>query len=120
MFAAQPEAVDEIVDVGQMVIDFAAARASASGAARRRETASAAGDRRDRRCRSAATIVTSMPVRAAGLPRQLLAFELGLLVDVAGTERRVLVRRRMLDVAVHADGAAVHDAPHPGFAPPPR
>ena len=39
-----------------------------------------------------------------------LPFELRLLVDVAGLERRVFVRRGMLDVAVHADGAAVHHA----------
>ena len=59
-------------------------------------------------------IVTSMPSRAAGLARQALPFELRLLVDVAGLQRRVLVRRRMLDVAVNADRAAVHDAPHAG------
>ena len=55
-------------------------------------------------------MVTSTPVRWPALPRDPLAFELRVLVDVAGAERRVLVRRRMLDVSVHADGAAVHDA----------
>ena len=55
-------------------------------------------------------MTTSMPVARAGLARDRLPFELGLLVDVAGLERRVFVGRRMLDVAVHADGAAVHDA----------
>ena len=39
-----------------------------------------------------------------------LAFELGDLVDVTRPKRRVLVRRRVLDVAVDADGAAVDDA----------
>ena len=43
-----------------------------------------------------------------------LAFELRLLIDVAGRERRVFVGRRMLDVAVDADGAAVHHAPRAG------
>ena len=58
------------------------------------------------------TIVTSMPRRAPALARDLLAFELGHLVDVAGLERRVFVGGRMLDVSVNADRAAVHDAPH--------
>ena len=44
----------------------------------------------------------------------LLAFELRDLIDVARPERRVLVGRRMLDVAVHANGAAVHDAADAG------
>ena len=51
-----------------------------------------------------------------GLARHALPFELRLLVDVAGPQRRILVGRRMLDVAVHADRAAVHDAPHAGRA----
>ncbi len=56
-------------------------------------------------------IVTSMPSRVAGLARELLAFELRHLIDVARLERRVFVGRRMLDVAVDADGAAVNDPP---------
>ena len=58
-------------------------------------------------------IVTSMPDRAAA-SRALLAFDLRALIDVAGPERRVFVRRRMLDVAVDADRAAVHDAADAG------
>ena len=46
------------------------------------------------------------------LARNGLAFELRLLIDVARLERRVLARGRILDVAVHADGAAMHDARH--------
>jgi hypothetical protein len=42
--------------------------------------------------------------------RQILSFELGDLVDVARRERGVFGRRRMLDIAVDADRAAVHDA----------
>jgi hypothetical protein len=57
-------------------------------------------------------MTTSTPVRSA-CARDAFALELGLLVDVAWTERRVLVRRRMLDVAVYADGAAVDDAARP-------
>ena len=120
VLAAQPEALDEVVDVGEMVVDLAAARASESGRARRRETASAAADRRVRRCRSAARSTTSMPSARAGFARQPLAFELGVLVDVAGLERRVFVGRRMLDVAVDADRAAVHHAPDAGARPRPR
>ena len=59
-------------------------------------------------------------MRAAVLARQLFGFELGLLIDVARIERRVLVRRRMLDVAVHAAGAAMHDAARARARRPPR
>ena len=44
------------------------------------------------------------------LARHAFAFQLCDLVDVARTERRVLVRGRVLDVPVHAHGAAVDDA----------
>ncbi len=56
---------------------------------------------------------TSKPVVAAELARQLLGFELGVLIDVAGIERRILVGRRIGDVTVHAAGAAVHHAATP-------
>ena len=59
---------------------------------------------------------TSRPLVAAELARQLLGLELGVLIDVAGIERRVFVGRRMRDVPVHAAGAAVHDAPRAGGA----
>ena len=53
---------------------------------------------------------TSSAVGGAELARQLLGSQFGVLVDVAGIERRILVRRRILDVPVHAAGAAMHDA----------
>ena len=59
---------------------------------------------------------TSRPRVASELARELLGVELGALIDVAGIERRVLVGRRMLDVTVHAAGAAVDDAPDAGGA----
>ena len=65
-------------------------------------------------------MTTSTPVARRRLARDPLPFELRLLIDVARPERRILVGRRMLDVAVHADGAAVHDAPHACRARPPR
>ena len=49
-------------------------------------------------------------------PRQGLAFELGVLVDVAGVERGVLVGRRIGDVTVDTAGAAVDDAAGPSRA----
>ena len=58
--------------------------------------------------------MTSSDAGAAAACRQALAFQLGDLVGVARAERRVLVGRRVRDVAVHAHGAAVDDAPHAG------
>ena len=54
---------------------------------------------------------TSKPVRLPNSRAELLGLELGFLIDVAGIERRILVRRRIGDVPVHAAGAAVHHAP---------
>ena len=48
--------------------------------------------------------------------RDALPFDLRHLINIAGPQRRVLVRRRMLDVAVHADRAAMHDPAHAGAA----
>ena len=59
---------------------------------------------------------TSSPLAAAELRGEELRVELGALVDVAGRERRVLVCRRRLDVAVDAAGAAVHHAADAGGA----
>ena len=59
-------------------------------------------------------IVTGSPVRARRLAGDPLAFDFRDLIDVAGPQRRVFVRRRMLDVAMHADGAAMHDASDAG------
>ena len=46
-----------------------------------------------------------------GLAPHLLAKQLAVLIHVAWLERRVFVGRRMLDVAMHADGAAMDDTP---------
>src|SRR4029450_9758887 len=48
------------------------------------------------------------------LARNPLPFDLRDLVDVAGAERSVFVRRGMLDVAMNANRAAVHDPAHAG------
>ncbi len=112
---AQAEPFAEILDVGHVVVVAArsehheaplrdvpehleeAAIALAVDAGRTRDDELHAGARR-------------------GVAADALAFELRLLVDVAGPERRVFVRGRMFDVAVHADGAALHHAPSPGVA----
>ena len=36
----------------------------------------------------------------------------GLLIQIARLQRRILIGRRMLDIAVNADGAAMHHAAH--------
>ena len=115
--AAQPEALDEIVDVGQVIEDPAVTENQEPASRDARETASAAGDRRDRRCRVGRAMTTSTPVLRRRLARDALPFELRDLIDVAGLERRVLVRGRMLDVAVDTDRAAVDDAPGAGARP---
>ncbi len=109
VLAAEPKPFDEIVNVGEMVVDFAASqhrKPAARDAAKQLQQPAIAGSvdaaRPDDRHFDAEAL--------AGLSREPLAFELRLLVDVAGVERRVLVGRRMLDVAVDADRAAVHDA----------
>jgi len=47
--------------------------------------------------------------------RHLFAFGLGLLIDIPGSDRSVLVRRGLFDVTVHAAGAAVQHPAHPHF-----
>ena len=112
VFAAESKALDEIVDVGEMVVDFPAAqhRKAAHGvpeqlqeSAVARTVDAARPDNRD---------LDAEPRR--GRPRPLFPFDFRPLIDVARPERRVLVRRRMLDVAVHAHRTAVHDATHAG------
>ncbi len=108
MLAAQAEALDEIVDMGQMVIDPAASERDPSTpghAAKQLQQPTVAGavdagrpDDHD------------LDAEARARPAsQLFAFELGDLVDVARPERRVFVGRRMLHVAVHADRAAMDE-----------
>ena len=43
-----------------------------------------------------------------------LALELGFLIQVARRERRILGRRRLLDIAMDAHRAAMDEAAHPG------
>ena len=109
-FAAQPKPIDEVVDVRQVIVNLTGTE--------NHETAT--GDA----AKEFQEAPIAWPVDAsrtrddnfdAGVGRCLacdaLAFELRLLVDVARTERRILVGRRMLDIAVHADSAAVDHAP---------
>ena len=110
--AGQAEAFDQIVDVRQMVEDLAVAEDDESPAGHAAEQLEQpavagpvdAGGPHDDQLRAA---------RGGGL-RQALAFQLGDLVGVARGERRILVGRRVLDVAVDAHRAAVDDAPHAG------
>src|SRR5262245_64882192 len=48
------------------------------------------------------------------LPRASLSVDFRNLINVARLERRVFVRRGVLDVAVNADRAAMHHAGHAG------
>ena len=107
--AAEPEPLDQVVDVGQMVEDLARperdepaprdapeqlqqpAVAGAVDAARPGDHQFDPGPRRR-------------------LAAEALPLELRPLVLVARPQRRVFVGRRVLDVAVHADRAAMHDA----------
>ena len=113
VLAAQPKAFDEIVDVGQMVVDLAAAErdpAAPRDAAKQLQQPAIAGtvDAAGPRDRD----LDAEP--RARFAREPLAFELRLLIDVARPERRVFVGGRMLDIAVHADRAAVDHAAHAG------
>ena len=117
--AAQPEPLHQIVDVGQVIEHLARAE--------HREAAAREAAEHLEEARVARTVDADRPrdddVEARSRPelaRQLLGFELGLLVDVAGIERRVLVGRRIGDVAVHAAGAAMHDAARAARRAPPR
>ena len=56
------------------------------------------------------TMTSSTPSRFAATAEPL-AEEFRLLIDIAGRERCVFVSRRVLDVTMDADRAAVHDAP---------
>ena len=112
---AQAEPVHEVVDVGQMVPDVAAAEddeAAPRDAAKELQQPPIAG-----------AVDPGRPhhheldagVRGRA-PRHALPFELRLLVDVTRAQGRILVGRRVGDVAVDADGAAVDDALDAGRA----
>ena len=109
MRAAQPEPVHEIVNVRKMVIDVACTERdpAASG-----DTAEQLQQPAIARTVNAGRAHDGQLDPAAGgrFARHLLPFQLGLLVDVAGTERCILIRRRMPHVAMHADRAAMNDA----------
>src|SRR5262245_43958550 len=101
-----------------MVVDFAAPqhwKASARNATEQLEQSSIAWTVDARRSDDRHFDAGS----SAGFSRDLLPFKLRVLVDVAWTERRIFVRRRMFDVPMHADGAAMHHAfgasPRGGF-----
>ena len=113
----KPEALDEIVDEGQVIERLPAAE--------HREAPAREAAEHLQEARVARAVDADRPrdddVEAVGAPNSrasCLGFELGLLIDVAGIERRIFVGRRIRDVAVHAAGAAVHDAPD--AAPPAR
>jgi hypothetical protein len=108
--AAQTEALDQVVDIGQVIEDAAVAEddeAAAGDAAEEFQQAAVARSVDARRPRDN----DLDPGVARGVSCDALAFEFGLLINVARTERRVFVGGGMLDVAVDTDGAAVHDPP---------
>src|SRR4029079_19420840 len=99
---------DEVVDVREVIKDLARAQNNESPAcdtAKQLQQTPIAGSVDARRPRD-----DNFHSRLArGRASDVLAFELRLLVDVARTERRIFVCWRPLDVAMHADGAAVHN-----------
>jgi hypothetical protein len=112
MLAAQPESLDQIVDVGQMVMDLAAAERdplTARHASEQFQQASIARAIDPGRPRDG-HLHTGTCGRLAG---NALRFELGLLIDVAGLERRIFAGGRTFDVAVDADRAAVNHSSNP-------
>src|SRR5262249_33836099 len=109
--AAQPEAFHEIVDERQMVIDLARTERHPPvpcDAAKQPQQPSIAGTINAGRPHDGDL---DAPLRA-GLPCKPLPSELRLLIDVARPQRRILVRGRVLTVAVNADRAAVHHTLH--------
>ena len=108
---AEPEAFHEIVDVGEVVVDAAAAQHDEAPPRHAAEQFQQAAIARAVNPRWSGNDDVDAG-RGSGVSRNPLPFQLGLLIDVPGTERRVFCRRRMLDIAVNADRAAVHDPPH--------
>ena len=113
VLAAEPKAFHQIVDVGQMVIDFAVSEGNPPTmrhTAEEFEQTSIAGS-----VNTARSYHRDFNAAArSGFARQAFPFKLRLLVDITRLERRVLVRRRVRDVAVDPDSAAVDDAAHAG------
>ena len=109
---AESKARHEIVDVGQVVED--------APVAENHEPAAAHAAEEFEKTTIAGAIDSGGPDdddfdpgRASGVASNLLPFQLGLLIDIAGPERRILVGWWAFDVSVHADRAAMNDAARP-------
>jgi hypothetical protein len=109
---AQPEPVNQIVNVGEMVVDLPVSqdRKATEHVSKQLEQTPIAGP--IDAARPGDHQLHTTPIR--GLSRQLLAFELRDLVDVARFERCVFVCRGMVHVAVDANRAAVHHSSNAG------
>src|SRR5215831_9116847 len=107
MLAAETEPLDQIVDVGEMVIDFAAAqdrKPSSRHSAKQLQQPAIAGP-----VDAARTDDRDFDAQAlTGFACKSLAFELRELVDIARSEGRLLVGGGMLHVSMHPHCAAVH------------
>ncbi len=108
-FPAQPESLDEVVDVRQMIEDVSGPehdKTPPRHAPEELEQAAIAGAvdaRRTRNCHG-------QPGTGGRLSRHALPFDFRLLVNVARLKGCVFGGRGMLDIAMHADRTAVHDA----------
>ena len=110
---AEHEGVDQVVDVERVIERLAVAehREGAAGdALEDHEEALGIAGTVDGR----GTQDHRLHLAAGELLDQRLGLVLGALVVVGRLDRRVLVRRRMVHVAVHAAGAAVDELPDPG------
>src|SRR5258706_291009 len=112
MLAKEAKAFHQIVDVSQMVIDFAAAECEPSlpgNTAKEPEQPAIAGAIDAGRPRDG-----DLDAQARRrVPGETLALELRLLIHITWPQRRLLVGGWMLDVSVHADRAAMN---HPSRA----
>ena len=115
-FAAKPKPLHEVIDVCQMIEDVSGPEHDKSPprhATKQLEQAAIA-----RSIDAGRPCDRDGEPRARGcLTRDALSFDLGLLINIAGPQRCVFIRGRMLDVAVHAHRAAMH---HPCARRPPR
>ncbi len=105
------EGVDEVVDVERVIERLAVAEhrkhAARDAPEDHEEPLGIAGPVDGRRPQDRRAQPAPIP-----LAHERLRFVLRLLVVVGGLDRRVLVGRRIVDVAVHAAGAAVDDLLH--------
>ena len=112
-FAAQPEAFDEVIDVRQMIKDVPRAQHHKSPPRNAPEQLQQpaiawAVDARRTRDRD------RHPRTRRRIASDALAFDFRHLINIAGPQRRVFVGGRMLDVAMHANRAAVDNPPNAG------